>query len=52
MLGHVDALEVTAELCQEIMFFPSDGLALFGNGAQPAKSPSLSRRRMPLRSEP
>jgi hypothetical protein len=28
MLGHVDALEVTAELCQEILFFPSDDLAL------------------------
>jgi hypothetical protein len=29
MLGHVGALEVAAELCQDILLFPSDGLALF-----------------------
>jgi hypothetical protein len=51
-MGHIGALEVTAELCQEILFFPSDDLALFRNGAQPGKTPLISRRRMPLRSEP
>jgi hypothetical protein len=52
MLGHVSALELTAELRQEILFFLTDDLALFRNGAQPGKTPSLSRRRMPLRSKP
>jgi hypothetical protein len=31
MLGHVGPLEVAAELCQDILLFPSDDLALFGN---------------------
>jgi hypothetical protein len=52
MLGHVGVLEVTTELCQEILFFPSDDLALFRNGAQPGKTPCLSHRRMPPCSEP
>jgi hypothetical protein len=52
MLGHVGVVEVTAELCQEISSFPSDDLALFRNGVQPEKTPSLSHRRMPLRYEP
>jgi hypothetical protein len=32
MLGHVDALEVAAKLCQDALLFPSDDLALFRNG--------------------
>jgi hypothetical protein len=51
-MGHVSTLEVTAELCLEISSFPSDDSALFRNGVQPEKTPSLSRHRMPLRSEP
>jgi hypothetical protein len=31
MLGHVGALEVAAELCQDVSLFPSDELALFRN---------------------
>jgi hypothetical protein len=52
MLGLVGTLEVTAELCQEILFFPSDDLALFRNDAQPGKTPFISRRRTPLHSGP
>jgi hypothetical protein len=37
MLGHVGALEVTAELCQEILFFPSDDLALLETMSNPGK---------------
>jgi hypothetical protein len=51
-MGHVGALGVTAELCQEILFFPSDDLALFRNGAQPGKTPFISCQCTPLRSEP
>jgi hypothetical protein len=32
MLGHVGALEVAAELCQDVLLFSSDDLALFRNG--------------------
>jgi hypothetical protein len=32
MSGHVGALEVTAELCQGVLLFPRDDLALFRNG--------------------
>ena len=32
MLGHVGALEVAAELCQDVLLFLSDDLALFRNG--------------------
>jgi hypothetical protein len=32
MLGHIGAVEVAAELCQDVLLFPSDDLALFRNG--------------------
>jgi hypothetical protein len=57
-------LEVTPEWCLmlsvflevqpsyvENLVFPSDDLSLFRNGAQPGKTPFISRHRMPLSSE-
>jgi hypothetical protein len=32
MSGHVGALEAAVELCQDVLLFPSDDLALFRNG--------------------
>jgi hypothetical protein len=32
MLGHVGALEVAVELCQDVLLFPSDDLTLFRKG--------------------
>jgi hypothetical protein len=31
MLSHVGALEVAVELCEDVLLFPSDDLALFRN---------------------
>jgi hypothetical protein len=37
MLGHVGALEVAAELCEDVLLFPSDDLALLEMVSDPGK---------------
>jgi hypothetical protein len=51
VLDVVGVSEVTTELCRKSCF-SSDDLALFRNGAQPGKTPFISRCRTPLSSDP
>jgi hypothetical protein len=51
VLDVVSVSEVTASYVGNLVF-PSDDLALFRNGAQPEKTPFISRRHTPLSFEP